>query len=130
MPEEKALEVAHLKALERLLEKTKDPKRQAELKWALEGKRTLLNPVTVDESELQRYVGQYGPRRIWIENKQLCYQREDRPKYRFIPMGDHWFMLEGLDYFRIQFLVDEKGEAIELVGHYSNGVVDSHKKEK
>ncbi len=130
VPQEKALDVAHLKALEKLLEKAKDPQREAELKWAIEGKKVLLNPVKIEPKNLKIYVGQYGPRKIWMENKELYYQRENRPKYKLIPMGDHWFMLDGLDYFRIQFIVDEKGKATELVGHYSSGTMDSNKRGK
>ena len=130
VPQEKALDVAHLKALEKLLEKAKDPKREAELKWAIEGKKVLLNPVTIEKGKLKIYVGEYGPRKIWMENGGLYYQREDRPKYKLIPMDNHWFMLDGLDYFRIQFVVDEKGKSIELIGHYSSGTTDSDKRSK
>ena len=58
------------------------------------------------------------------------HQREDRPKYALIPMGDHRFMLEGLDYFRIQFVVDEGGEFNEMIGQYDNGRTDGNKREK
>jgi len=130
VPQEKALDVAHLKALEKLVGKTEDPDRKAQFKWAIDGKKTILNPVTVDMSQLQAYVGQYGPRKIWIEDDQLYYQRENRPRYKLIPMGDHWFMLEGLDYFRTQFVADEKGAINELIGQYDTGQTDSHKRSK
>jgi hypothetical protein len=130
VPQEKALDVAYLKALEKLLEKTEDPARQAQFTWAIEGKKIKLNPVTIEVGKLQAYVGQYGPRKIWIEDAQLYYQREERPRYKLIPMGDHRFMLEGLDYFRIQFVVEESGNATELIGQYDNGRTDSHKRSK
>jgi hypothetical protein len=130
VPEEKALDVAHLEALEKLVEKTEDPGGKAQLQWAIDGKKTILNPVTVEVSKLQAYIGQYGPRRIWIEDGQIYYQREERPRYKLIPMGDHRFMLEGLDYFRIQFVEDEEGEVNELIGHYDNGRTDGHKRSK
>lgn len=128
--QEKALDVAHLEALEKLVEKTEDPDRKAQFQWAIDAKKTILNPVTVEVSKLQAYVGQYGPRRIWIENDQLYYQREERPRYKLTPMGDHWFMIEELDYFRIQFVVDENGEVNELIGHYDTGRTDGHKRSK
>ena len=128
--QEKALDVAHLKALEKLAAKTEDPDRKAQLEWAIDGKKTMLNPVTVEMSQLQAYVGQYGPRKIWIEDDQIYYQREERPRYKLIPMGDHWFMLEGLDYFRIEFVADEKGEVNEIIGHYDNGRTDGNKRNK
>jgi hypothetical protein len=130
VPKEKALDVAYLKALEKILEKTKEPRKQFQIKWVIEGKNAALNPVTLTESEMQKYVGQYGPRKIFLENGQLYYQREPNPKFKLIPMGNHKFMLEGLDYFRIQFLTDEQGEVIELVGQYDDGRTDSNKRAK
>jgi hypothetical protein len=128
--QEKALEVAHLEALEKLVEKTEDPDRKAQLQWAIDGKKTILNPVTVEMSQLQVYVGQYGPRKIWIEDEDLYYQREERPKYKLIPMGDHLFMIKELDYFRVEFVADETGEFNEIIGHYDSGHTDSHKRDK
>jgi len=122
--------MAHLEALKKLSEKNTDPGRQAELKWAIEGKEALLNPTRVELGELQAYVGQYGPRKVWVESGKLYYQRENRPKYKLFPMGNHRFMLDGLDYFRIQFVVDEEGKATELIGQYDDGHTDNHKRGK
>ena len=130
VPQEQALDVAHLEALKKLMEKTEDSGQQAKYQWAIDGKQVKLDPVTVEESQLQAYVGQYGPRRIWVEDSQLYYQREQRPKYRLIPMGNHWFMLEDLDYFRIEFVPDGTGQINELIGHYDNGRTDGHKRDK
>jgi len=130
VPQEKALDVAHLEALKKLAEKTEDPDRQAMLKWGIEGKKVKLNPVTVEVSQLQKYAGQFGPRKFWVEDGVLYYQREDRPKYKLIPMGEHWFMLEDLDYFRIQFVADANGEFNEMIGQYDNGRTDGNKRDK
>jgi hypothetical protein len=128
--QEKALDVAHLEALKKLSEKSTDPDRQAELKWALDGKHAELNPVTIEVSKLRACTGQFGPRKITLEDGELYYQREDRPKYRLIPMGDDRFMLDGLDYFRIKFIADEGGEVNELIGEYAGGHTDGHKRSK
>jgi hypothetical protein len=130
VPQEQALDVAHLEALKKLEQKTDDPDQKARLKWAIEGKQIKLHPVSLQPSELQKYAGQYGPRKIWIEDNVLYYQREDRPRYQLIPMGNHWFMLEGLDYFRIEFVPDETGQINELIGHYDSGQTDGNKRDK
>jgi hypothetical protein len=130
VPQEQALDVAHLEALKKLEQKTDDPDRKAQFKWAMDALQVKLNPVTVAESQLQAYVGQYGPRRIWIEEGQLCYQRGEGRKYELIPMSDHWFMMEELDYFRVQFVVDDNGQASEIIGHYDDGHTDGHKRDK
>ena len=129
-PQEEALDVAYLEALKKPEQQTDDPDRKARLKWIMESLQVKLNPVIVPESQLQAYIGQYGPRKFWVEDGVLYYQREDRPKYALIPMGDHRFMLEGLDYFRIQFSADESGEINEILGQYSDGFTESHKRGK
>jgi hypothetical protein len=130
VPQEQALDVAHLEALKKLEQKIDDPDRKAQFKWAMDALQVKLNPVTIPGSQLQAYVGQYGPRKIWVENGQMYYQREDRPRYRLIPMGDHKFMLEELGYFRVQFVLDSSGQATEIIGQYDNGQTDGHKRDK
>ncbi|MGB7063020.1 MAG: S41 family peptidase [Candidatus Zixiibacteriota bacterium] len=130
VPQEQALDVAHLEALKKLLEKTEDADRKAQLEWAIDGKDIELNPVAVEASQLQKYAGQFGPRRFWVEDGKLHYQREDRPAYKLIPMGDHKFMLDGLDYFRIQFVEDPTGQFNEMIGQYDNGQIDGNKRDK
>lgn len=128
--QEEALDVAHLEALNKLLGKGKDPDRQAQLEWTIDGIQVKLNPVTIEVSELKAYAGQYGPRKVWVEDGNLYYQRENRPRYKLIPMGNHRFMLDGLDNFRIQFIVDDNGEVTELIGQYDDGHTDSHKRNR
>ncbi len=130
VPQEQALDVAHLEALKKLEGKTDDPDRKAQLKWTMEGLQVKLNPVSVPESQLQAYVGQYGPRRIWVEDGRLYYQRGEGRKYELTPMGDHRFMIEELDYFRVQFVMDDKGQASEIIGHYDDGHADGHKRDE
>jgi C-terminal processing protease CtpA/Prc len=130
VPQEQALDKAHLEALKKLLEKTEDADQQARYQWAIDGKNVKLNPVTVEASQLQKYAGQFGPRKFWVEEGILQYQREDRPKYALIPMGDHKFMLDGLDYFRIQFVEAPTGGFNEMIGQYDSGRTDGNKRDK
>jgi hypothetical protein len=130
VPQEQALDVAHLEALKKLKEKTEDPDRRFKYQWAIDGKQIKLNPVDVGENQLQAYVGQYGPRKIWVEAGKLFYQRGEGRKYELVPMGDHRFMIEELDYFRVQFGLDGSGQASEIIGQYDNGRTDSHKRDK
>jgi hypothetical protein len=34
--------------------------------------------------------------------------------------------LDGVDYFRVEFVADATGKITEIVGHYDNGMSDSH----
>ena len=73
---------------------------------------------------LAQYAGVYGPRTITFEDGALYYQREDRPKFRMIPMTEDLFRFDEIDYFRLRVVVDGSGEPVELVGLYDNGFQD------
>jgi hypothetical protein len=42
------------------------------------------------------------------------------PKFRLIPLTEVLFAAEGLDYFRVEFVL-KQGKAVELIGLYDNG---------
>ncbi len=128
VPADKALIVARIEATKALMEKATDEARKKQLAWVLQGLEVEKNPIKLDEKIMEAYVGIYGPRKIWLENGALFYQREGRPQYKLIPMGEDTFRLEGLDYFRIKFNKDSSGKVVELVGRYDNGETDSNKR--
>lgn len=125
---DQALVVARIEAAKKLMEIATDETKKKQLAWAIAGLEAEKNPVKMDEKALEIYAGTYGPRKIWLENSFLFYQRENRPKYKLVPMGGHSFTVEGLDYFRIKFIQDETGKVVELVGMYDNGETDSNKR--
>jgi hypothetical protein len=85
--------------------------------------------LTVAEEILMSYVGTYGPRTITLEDGSLFYQRQGRPKMKMIPIADDYFMLEGIDYFRLKFL-KEGGRVVAVEGYDTSGAVDEHLKDK
>ena len=125
-PADRALLVARTEALRALLVKTKEPLKKGRLQWLLDGLAVEMDPVTVPDSALASCAGTYGPRSVRFENGTLYYQREGRPEFRLIPMGGDRFMVETLDYFRLQFRRDSSGNVTELVGQYDNGGTDAN----
>lgn len=122
-----AFDKAYLLALESLLKTEKDEERKQGISWAYDGLNARLNPVSPDEKTMKKYVGVYGPRKITLENGNLYYQRESRPKMKMIPMSGDMFWFEEIEYFRLKFII-EKGEAAAVEGHYDNGRTDLNKK--
>jgi hypothetical protein len=123
----KALDVAYVLALDSLLKKVENEEVKQELAWAKEGLQAKLNPYSMDEKKLKDFVGVYGPRTITLEDGQLYYQRENRPKMKMIPMKEDMFMLDELAYFRIKF-IREGVKVIAIEGQYDNGTTDRHDK--
>jgi C-terminal processing protease CtpA/Prc len=123
----KALDVAYVMALDSLLTKEENEDVKQELAWAKEGLQAKLYPFMLDEKKFKDFVGVYGPRKITLEDGQLYYQRDNRPKMKMIPMSEDMFMLDDLAYFRLKF-IRENGRIVALEGHYDNGTVDKNDK--
>ncbi|HYA48536.1 MAG TPA: S41 family peptidase [Burkholderiales bacterium] len=119
VPAAEAFDKAYAMAVEKLAAKAATTERKAEYEWILTGLKAKANPVKVNEKILKSYVGVYGERKVTFENGALYYQRIG-PKYRLIPMTDTLFALDGLGYFRLEFVV-KGGKAVEAVGLYNDG---------
>lgn len=123
---QQALDVAYLAALQSISEKSTDLRKKERLQWAAEAIAARVRPTQLDEAKLAEYVGTYGPRRVWLENGKLRYQREQNPASTLVPLGNDRFMIENVDYFRAQFLRDESGRVVTFLGLYDNGTSDQH----
>jgi C-terminal processing protease CtpA/Prc len=127
-PAAEAFDKAYALAVEKLAAKATDPAVKAQFDWILEGEKAKKGPAGPDPKALQAFAGDYGERKVTLENGQLFYQRTG-PKYRLAPMTATLFAVEGLDYFRVRFTVKD-GKAVELVGLYDNGQRDSSARTK
>jgi len=125
VPQQKALSVAHREAIKKIMERTTDDEGKKQLAWTVETMSALDEPVKVDIALLQRYAGKYGPRVITLENGELYYQREGRPKYKMTPMSQDTFVFDDLRYFRLRFATDSGGQVKEIVGIYDDGHTDA-----
>ncbi|MBZ0326998.1 MAG: S41 family peptidase [Altibacter sp.] len=129
VPAKDALTVAHMNALEMLVEKYKNDELAHFYKWPIAALKLEKNPITLKESTLKKYVGTYGPRVVTIENGQLYYQRGTGIKYNLIPYSENEFILDGLDYFRIKF-ISENNKVVALEGLYNDGRTDKNVRSK
>lgn len=128
VPADQALTVARLEATKKLAATAENEAKKKQYEWALAGLEVEANPVQLDEAALKEFASVYGPRKFWVENSTLFYQREGRPSYKLVPMGNDQFMVAGLDYFRVKFNRDAGGQVNEVVGMYDNGQTDVNKR--
>jgi hypothetical protein len=124
VPQEDALEHAHLQALENRRSREDDAEAIAELDWAIEELNSRLDPFEMSSTVLRRYEGRYGPRRLWVKDGEMYYQREEGPLFKLVAMSETRFRLIGLDHFRIEVVTDETGRGVKLIGHYRSGRTD------
>ncbi|RPJ03178.1 MAG: hypothetical protein EHM31_01720, partial [Candidatus Aminicenantes bacterium] len=122
VPAAEAFDKAYALAVEKLAAKATDPGIKAHYEWILTAEKAKQSPVRVETKVLKTYAGEYGERKVAFENGVLYYQRTG-PKYRMIPLTSTLFALDGLDSFRVEFVVKD-GKAVELIGLYDNGERD------
>jgi hypothetical protein len=127
--QDKALPTALAMASRKLAEKEDDPRFKEYYSWHRDSYAAALNPLKLEEDALRSYVGTYGPRAFTLEDRDLMYQREGRPKLKLIPIAADCFGVEGNDGFRLTF-VREDGKIVAVEGHDPNGIVDKHLKNK
>ena len=127
VPVDQAFDVAYLEALKKLKENAGE-EQMASLSWAITGLEIEAHPVNLTEAEMTSFAGQYGPRRVWVEDGKMWYEREKNGKHLLIAMGDGWFMFEDLDFFRIEFERENGQEATGLIGHYRGGRQDRNQR--
>jgi len=121
------MDMAYMIALDSLQKTEENDDIKKGLVWAVDGLKAKLEPINLDENTLKKYVGVYGPRKLTLEEGDLYYQREDRPKMKLIPMKEDLFMVNEIDYFRLKIIIED-GKAVAVEGHYDNGTVDKHDK--
>jgi C-terminal processing protease CtpA/Prc len=103
IPSSKALEKAHLMAMDTIRLQIDDEEVKQELKWKKEYLQVVVTPVVLNQELLQSYTGNYGSREILLLDDGLYMQRKDKSKYRLIPINDNTFYIKELNY-RLQFL--------------------------
>jgi retinol-binding protein 3 len=113
----RALETAHLKALEVLAEKNPDDHFYS---WHYQGLKALNEPVNLPVTMLSSYAGEYGPRKLILEKDRLFYQREGQERHPLLPLDTDLFAVEDIPYFRIK-IVKENDKILGITGIYDDG---------
>ncbi|NQT77982.1 MAG: S41 family peptidase [Bacteroidetes bacterium] len=124
-----AMDVAYMMALDSLIKKEENEDIKNGLMWAYKGLKAKLEPFEISEKTMWKYVGSYGPRNITMENGELYYQREDRPKMKMIPLTEDTFSFAEINYFRLKVIMKE-GTAVAVEGLYDNGRTDRNDRSK
>jgi hypothetical protein len=118
---DQALDAAHLKALEVIAEAADDSDRKQELELSRARVNVKINPIVLDESELEAYTGVYGEHTVSIVDGRLILQRGDMT-VSMIVIGDDWFVLEGIEGVNVRFERDDDDEVVAAVAHYGGGM--------
>ncbi|WP_203292406.1 S41 family peptidase [Maricaulis parjimensis] len=106
-----AFDRALMEIYARIAETAEDPGTAMLAAWQLAPLQARFTPWTPGPDELEAFVGTYGPRRIWLENGTLMYQREGRPENSLLPMTPGTFRFADSEDYLIDFLNYSEGQA-------------------
>ncbi len=126
VPSAKAMDVAYKKALEIIMQSDDDASKRYEREPAGMEADARLNPVTLDETSLQEFVGVFGKRKIFLEGGVLMYQREGQPVYILESMTKDLFSFvnDSMFYVRIKFGRNQSCEVDKMILVYDTGQKD------
>ncbi|MBA7521366.1 hypothetical protein ES705_13473 [subsurface metagenome] len=118
-----AMDVAYKKALEEIMQGDVDEMERNEIEWTLMEVEANVNPIILDESSLQEYVGVFGERKSTLEKGALIYQREGQTVYELAPMSKDIFSFvdKGMFYVRIRFGRNELETIDKMILIYDTG---------
>ena len=120
LPQEDALDKAHAMALEKLIEKTDEEERKTALSWALDGLKAKTEPVKVDPSILEKYIGKYTRGAVKLEDGKLYFDTGSAKMF-MIPLSETYFILEGQSGVRLEFVQDDSTGKFKIKAHFSDG---------
>jgi hypothetical protein len=109
-----ALQMAHINALETLRAKAEEEEERARLDWALVRVLAGRHPVSLDEQDLERFTGTYGPGRVWVDGGQLRHEQTGK-LFLLVPLTQSVFEAEADGSLRFEFAAGAGGRIEKLV---------------
>ena len=128
VPQEKALETAHLLAVEKLLERHGDNSVKYMLEWSMDLIRIQYSPFTPTIESLKRFAGHYGVRSFKVYDGALVYNHDDYDySFPLAPIDETHFHLDGD--IKFNFRADHKGDifSVEITYRDNRAAVISEK---
>ena len=120
VPQAQALETAHVRALERVVEHCQDDQHKCDLEWDIEIVESTYAPVAVDEAVLSICAGQYGNRTFVVRDGSLTYAHQMYPvTWILVPVTQTRFRLD--DDIKFEFLFDEQRAVSGVMMTYRDG---------
>ena len=120
VPANQALTVAHIIALKTLVAESQNEKLRRFYSWPLAALEVENNPVILKDSVLKSYIGTYDSQIVSFENGKLFFEDGRSPKIELIPINQNEFILEGLSFVRIRFIM-ENNKVVALERFYDDG---------
>ncbi len=122
----KALEKAHLLAIDKLLEKATDEQSKNKLLFDLQVAKALYSPVEIDQAMLSKFAGNYGEYNIFFEEGILYAKKGRQGKLPLFAINGQTFGIN--EEVKVGFQVNENGHVTGLEIINRNGRTHTYKR--
>ena len=122
---DRALDIAHLEVLAMIAGMTGDAQRRQELQLTRASVKSRVDPIRLDATEIQAYVGGYGPHRVIAKGEHLVLLMGGDLEIPMIAIGDDRFVLDGMEGVLVTFERNESGDVVAAVSLHE-GVEERH----
>lgn len=113
---ENALSVAHIHAIETLIEREESEEKKRRHRFDLEKVKTMYSPAEVTDGILSNYLGKYRDYNVELQDSTLhIMMREEGIAWKLVPMGEGCFVIENDDEYNVRFDTDASGDVNALV---------------
>lgn len=102
---EKSLLVAQKEFISAKLDMAGNQAGELKYSWILEKINSQLLPLSTEEKDPKKFVGQYGKRKIFVKDGSLYYQNENGPEFELIQLGKNLFQFKVTDTIRVEFVM-------------------------
>lgn len=123
---ENAKDLAHKIMLKALLQDCKDSLSISRYQWAKDGLEASYD--NVDIGSLNKLTGSYGKYEVYEEDDKIYLRKNGGQPSLLIPVNEGYFIVEGIKYYRLSFVMDEHGQRMRRIFYY--GDVHEISKEK
>ena len=98
-----------------IAEMTEDTQRKQELELTFARVKSRVDPIHLDETQIQAYVGLYGPHRVSVKDEHLVLLLGGNHQIPMIAIGDDRFVLDGMEEALVLFERNESGDVVAAV---------------
>jgi hypothetical protein len=124
-PEVWAFDTAYVSTLKALLDAASSDQKRFRLQRALRRAEAAASPATLASEELEALAGAYERFTITVEDGCLYYVRDERSRYRLIPVTRELFRMES-DWAEFDFTRDDRSEITGVIRTFQDGSTDTN----
>ena len=108
---DRALSVAHIEALKKIIERTTDEQKRMVLGWDMVAVKAQAEPFSLSRQEMPAYTGQFADGRyaILIKDDALYWRYVDGTEFIMLPFTRDLFGFDDTDDYRLEIIRDDKG---------------------